>query len=138
MRQPSPDRPAASCLSRGTGEADVQLASSQLAQAPLIVIDGECDHRSAETLHAAVGEALSADPPAILLDLEKCTYIDSGGISVLLGMIRRLRGRGWLGVLAPNDNVRRLLEIIGLTVDAGFRVFDHRDDASLALEELRE
>jgi len=115
----------------------VQLASSQLAQVPLIVIDGECDHGSAEALRAAVEEALSADPLAILLDLENCTYIDSGGISVLLGAVRRLRGRGWLGVLAPNDNVRRLLEIVGLTAGAGFRVFDHRDDASRALEELR-
>lgn len=121
----------------GNGEADVQLASSQLAQVPLIVIEGACDHGSVETLRAAVGEALSADPPAILLDLENCTYIDSGGISVLLSVVRQLRGRGWLGVLAPNENVHRLLEIVGLTVDAGFRVFDRRDDASLALEKLR-
>lgn len=120
----------------GNGEADVQLASSLLAQTPLIVIDGECDHGSAEALHAAVGEALSTDTRVVLLDLEKCTYIDSGGISVLLGAARRLRGRGWLGVLAPNENVRRLLEIVGLTVDVGFRVFDHRDDASRALEEF--
>lgn len=115
----------------------MQLAGSQLAQVPLFVIDGECDHGGTEALHAAVGEALSADARAILLDLEKCTYIDSGGISVLLTAARRLRGRGWLGVLAPNDNVRRLLEIVGLTVDAGFRVFDRRDDALHALEELR-
>lgn len=122
----------------GNGEADVQFASSQVAKVPLVVIEGECDHRSAEALHAAVGEALSSDPRAILLDLEKCTYIDSGAISVLLGAVRQLRGRGWLGVLAPNDNVRRLLEIVGLTVDVGFRVFDNPDDASLAIEELRE
>lgn len=120
----------------GNGVATVQLASSQLAQVPLIVIDGECDRGNTEALHAAVGEALSADPRAILLDLEKCTYIDSGVISVLLGAVRQLRGRGWLGVLAPNDNVRRLLEIVGLTVDAGFRVFDNPDDAALALKDL--
>jgi anti-anti-sigma factor len=114
----------------------VQLASSQLAQVPLIAIEGECDHHSAEALQAVVAEALSTDPPAILLDLEKCTYIDSGGISVLLAAARQLRGRGWLGVLAPNENVRRLLEIVGLTLDAGFRVFDQRDDASRALGAL--
>ena len=114
----------------------MQLASSQLAHAPLIIIDGECDHGSAATFRAAVGEALSANTPTILLDLENCTYIDSGGISVLLGAAHQLRGRGWLGVLAPNDNVRRLLEIVGLTVDAGFRVFDNRADASRALEGL--
>lgn len=114
----------------------MRLASSQLAHIPLIVIEGECDHGSAEALHAAVEDALSADPRAILLDMEKCTYIDSGGISVLLGAVRRLRGSGWLGVLAPNDNVRRLLEIVGLTVDTGFRVFDDPLDASLALKDL--
>jgi anti-sigma B factor antagonist len=123
-------------MSKGNGDAGVQLASSQLAQVPLIIIDGECDHGGAATFRAAVAEALSANTPTILLDLENCTYIDSGGISVLLGAAHRLRGRGWLGVLAPNDNVRRLLEIVGLTVDTGFRVFDNRADASHALEEL--
>jgi len=118
------------------GEHDVQLASSHLVQAPLIVIDGECDHGGAGALRAAVEEALSADTRVVLIDLEKCTYIDSGGISVLLGAARTLRDRGWLGVLAPNDNVRRLFEIVGLTVDTSFRVFDHREDASRALEDL--
>jgi len=49
----------------------------------------------------------------VLLDLRDVTYIDSGGLSVLLSGVRRLRDRGWLGVIGPNPNVRRLLEISG-------------------------
>ncbi len=42
---------------------------------------------------------------------------------MLLSGVRRLRDRGWLGVVGPNTNVRRLLEIVGLLVDPNFRVF---------------
>jgi len=115
----------------------MQLANSQLGQAPMITVDGECDHANTEALRTAVAEALAADTDAVLIDLEKCTYIDSGGISILLGAVRRMRGRGWLGVLAPNENIRRLFKIVGLTVDPGFRIFADRDEASQALETSR-
>ena len=112
----------------------MEFANSQMGQAPMITVDGECDHGNTEALRTAVAQALSADTDAILIDLEKCTYIDSGGISILLGAVRHMRGRGWLGALAPNDNVRRLFEIVGLAVDPGFRIFADRDEASRALK----
>lgn len=112
----------------------MEFANSQMGQAPMITVDGECDHGNTEALRTAVAQALSADTDAILIDLEKCTYIDSGGISILLGAVRHVRGRGWLGALAPNDNVRRLFEIVGLAVDPGFRIFADRDEASRALK----
>jgi hypothetical protein len=37
----------------------------------------------------------------------------------------------------PNGNVRRLLEIVGLTVDHGFRLFDNREAATDALEDVQ-
>jgi anti-anti-sigma factor len=68
----------------------------------------------------------------VFLDLQGVTYIDSGGLSVLLAGVRTLRDKGWLGVIGPNNNVRRLLEIVGLLVDPAFRVFDTKQ-AALAI-----
>ena len=115
----------------------MDVASSHLLQAPIFEIRGEIDHSNASVLSAAVDEPLEQGANIILLDLSEVDYIDSGGVSVLLSTVRRLRNRGWLGVVNPNGNVRRLLEIVGLTVDHGFRLFDNREAATDALEDVQ-
>ncbi|MHB0978777.1 MAG: STAS domain-containing protein [Thermoleophilia bacterium] len=90
---------------------------------PLVVVSGEIDHGSSASLQTALDVFLEAGDSIVLLDLTAVTYIDSGGISVILATVRRLRAGGWLGAVNPNPNVRRLLEIVGLSVDNGFRVF---------------
>ena len=69
----------------------------------------------------------------ILVDLSQVSYIDSGGLSVLFSAARRLRDKGWLGLIAPNTSVRRLLEIVGVLADPGFRVFPDRAAATALL-----
>lgn len=100
----------------------------------MVTVVGDCDHGNTEALGAAVAQALAAGTDAFLIDLKSCTYIDSGGISILLGAVRQIRGRGWVGVVSPNENVRRLFEIVGLAVDPGFRIFTDQAEASRALE----
>ncbi len=99
----------------------------------MITIEGEVDHSATAELQAAVDAAMTGDTESVLLDLGECTYIDSGGISVILGTFRRVRENGWLGVVAPNSNVRRLFEIVGLTVDDKFRIFGDRAEAERSM-----
>jgi anti-sigma B factor antagonist len=106
---------------------------SKLGDAPLVEAHGEIDHNNCGSVEAAIGAALDEGNLVVLLDLRDVTYIDSGGLSVLLSGVRRLRDRGWLGVLGPNANVRRLLEIVGLLVDPNFRVFSDTAEAEQAL-----
>mgnify|MGYP000893345857 CR=1 FL=1 len=113
----------------------MELSTSQLAGIPVIRIRGEIDHGNASTLSTAIDDVLDADQHVVLLDVTQVDYMDSGGISVLLSALRRLRERGWLGIINPNTNVRRLIQIVGLALDSSFRVFD--DDAA-AEQALRE
>lgn len=99
---------------------------------PLVAASGEIDHGSSGSLQDALDAFLEAGDGIVFLDLTEVTYIDSGGISVLLTTVRRLRNSGWLGAINPNQNVRRLLEIVGLSVDNGFRVFDDTATATSA------
>ncbi len=105
---------------------------SRLGDTPLVEAHGDIDHNNCASVEAAVSGALDDGNVAVLLDLRDVTYIDSGGLSVLLSGVRRLRERGWLGVVGPNHNVRRLLEIVGLLVDPNFRVFDDLGEAETA------
>ncbi len=106
---------------------------SQLGDTPLVEAHGDIDHNNCVSVEATVARALDEGHTVVLLDLRDVTYIDSGGLSVLLSGVRRLRDRGWLGAVGPNPNVKRLLEIVGLLVDPNFRVFADLGEAESAV-----
>lgn len=106
---------------------------TRLGDAPLLEARGDIDHGNCASLDTALTAVLDAGHTAVLIDLEHVSYIDSAGLSILLSGVRRLRGEGWLGVVAPNANISRLLEIVGLLVDPDFRAFAERADAEAAL-----
>jgi anti-sigma B factor antagonist len=110
---------------------DVRITS--LGDLPLLETRGDIDHSTCGSLESALSEAIDAGNNIVFLDLQKVTYIDSGGLSVLLSGVRQLRDRGWLGAIGPNANTRRLLEIVGLLVDPCFRLFETREEAEAAV-----
>lgn len=114
------------------------VSTESLDGMPLVIVSGEIDHGSSGTLQAELDPILDEGAKTILLDLSDVTYIDSGGISVLLSTVRRLRNGGWLAAVNPNANVRRLFEIVGLQVDQGFRLFDDREAAAAAVRKQTE
>lgn len=64
----------------------------------------------------------------LLVDLERVTYIDSGGIGALVSMFLHLTKRGGrLKLLRPADRVRRVLQMTRL-VDV-FEIFEDEDTA---------
>lgn len=113
----------------------MELTTSRLANIPVLRIVGEIDHGNASTVGATIDELIEHKQRVILLDLTNVDYMDSGGISVLLSALRRLREGGWLGVINPNANVRRLIQIVGLALDSSFKVFDTVSQAETAAEE---
>jgi anti-anti-sigma factor len=111
----------------------MQVNEERLASVPMLGIVGEIDYANAPGLFRRAEKIMDRGFVHVILDLEECGYIDSGGVRALLEIVRRLRHRGWLGVIAPNAQVRRLLQFVGLAIDPGFRVFDTREEASEAL-----
>lgn len=107
----------------------MDVFSSQVQNVPTLQIEGEIDHGNAPRLENAIEQQLQDGSRFLLIDLSQVDYIDSGGISVLLTTLRRLRNTGWLGVINPSAGVHRLLDMVGLTIDRGFRVFSDSDEA---------
>jgi anti-sigma B factor antagonist len=122
---------ACSGLTRGP----MEVLKTTLAGVPLLRVAGDIDHSSAPALDEAVSAALSDEGRRLLFDLTDCPYIDSGGLAVLLRAVKQVGDRGWVGVVGSNVNVLRLFEIVGLTKDAGFRVFPDSASASGAIAE---
>jgi anti-anti-sigma factor len=114
----------------------MEVHTASLGDIPLLNAHGDIDHSTCGHLQSAMDEAFGSGHRIIFLDFDNVTYVDSGGLSVLLAGVRSLRETGWLGVIGPNANLRRLFEIVGLLVDPSFRVFENRDAAQAAIAEL--
>jgi anti-anti-sigma factor len=111
----------------------MEVLETSLSGIPLIRITGDVDHSNAPALDEAAHRALRSNPGLLLLDLTNCPYLDSGGLGVLLSLVREVRDTGWVGVVGTNPNVLRLLEIVGLATDAHLRIFTDAEAASQAV-----
>lgn len=100
---------------------------------PLIVVGGEVDHGSAPEL-ADVVERSTQGQQIVLMDLAELRYIDSGGLSVLLRVMKRVRAGGWLGIVDPSPNVMTLLTVV-VAPGHGLRFFADREEAWQAAAE---
>ncbi len=107
-----------------------------LGDMPLIVPKGDIDHSNCQAVEKLFDDALGGGGDIVLVDLSQVSYIDSGGLSVLFSASRRLRDKGWLGLISPNTSVRRLLEIVGVLADPGFRIFTDRAAATTLLAQI--
>jgi anti-anti-sigma factor len=101
----------------------MEVFQASLSGVPLVRVVGDIDHGNSAALDAAVKKSQGLDGHRLLLDLSACPYIDSGGLSVLLLVVRDLRSDGWLGIVTSNKNLLRLFEIVGLQSDPGIRLF---------------
>ena len=96
-----------------------------------IQIEGELDLAVARQLDEVLDAAV-AECDCVLVGLERCAFIDSSGIAVILRAHNRLEAAGGrLAVYAPSDQVLRVLSMTGLTSNG--LVFDSADEALAAL-----
>lgn len=98
-----------------------------------IQIEGELDLAVTDQLDEALSAAV-AECDRVLVGLERCAFIDSSGIAVILRAHNRMQEGGRrLAVYAPAEQVLRVLSMTGLTSNG--LVFDSAEEALAALEE---
>ena len=98
-----------------------------------IRIEGELDLAVAGQLDEVLSASV-AECDRILVGLDRCTFIDSSGIAVILRAHKRMEEEGRrLAVYAPADQVLRVLSMTGLTANG--LVFDSAEEALAAIGE---
>ena len=96
-----------------------------------VQIEGELDLAVAGQLDEVLTTAVE-QCEQVLVGLERCDFIDSSGIAVILRAHNRMQEEGnRLVVYAPTDQVLRVLSMTGLTSNG--LVFDSADEALAAL-----
>jgi anti-sigma B factor antagonist len=107
---------------------DIRLQSEKKGDWSVLHVGGEVDLFTAPKVKEQILDLLNAGTTNLVVDLEQVTFMDSTGIGVLIGALRRLREReGALALVCPQGPVLRVLEVTGL--HKVFDIFDSVDKA---------
>ena len=107
-------------------------AGQNFEGATVVEVAGELDLHSAPQLRAELARAIeSGAPPRIVVDLGGVTFLDSTGVGVLVGALKRAREAGGkLHFCNAQPRVNRVFEITGLL--GALPLFSTREDALAA------
>ncbi|HEX6395036.1 MAG TPA: STAS domain-containing protein [Acidimicrobiales bacterium] len=101
------------------------------SRAPYTVLSvkGEIDVYSAPRLRERLVELVSQGHRQIVVDLESVDFLDSTGLGVLVGGLKRLRSHdGELSIVCSQSRILKVFEITGLT--SVFRMASTVDEAT--------
>jgi anti-sigma B factor antagonist len=115
---------------------ELQIADQALDERThVIALVGQVDLYSAPEFKQRTAEVIEQGKSRIVVDLSRVSFMDSTGLSVLVGALKRLRlVGGALAVVSANEDTLRLFEITGL--NASFPIAPSREQAVQALDGL--
>lgn len=93
----------------------LKIRSSRQGGAVVVRLEGDFELASQETARAALDE-LSGPGVRMVLDLEALDYIDSAGLGLLIGTLKRLKEKGGtLAIARPKAHVQGIFRLIKLS-----------------------
>jgi anti-sigma B factor antagonist len=104
------------------------------AERHVLAVRGEIDLYSAPRLRQVIAESIEAGRNRIVLDLTETSFLDTTGLGVLIGAVKRLRPcHGALAIVNCDASIAKTFEITGL--DQIFTILPTRDEALEAISE---
>jgi anti-sigma B factor antagonist len=102
-------------------------------QTGLLTLAGELDVSNVAEAREAARKLLDDGSSRLVVDLARVTYMDSSGLGMLVGLLKRLKESGGaMAIAGPVPRVKRVFEITGL-----HQIFALCDDVTAALKEVR-
>ena len=97
------------------GYLDFDVSISHADGVAIVQVTGDLDCYTAPQLRAALLELVAEGSNEVVLDVSKSSFIDSTGLGVLVGGLRRFRQEGGDMVLrSPTSTTITLLEVTGV------------------------
>ena len=113
----------------------MKMIEGTMSGVPLIAIDGDLDRSSIGAVRDVVNGILDGPypPERLLFDLTDCTFVDSGGLSVLFLALDLLPAHGWLGLIGSSAGATRVLTYTGFLEHDRVRFYSSASDAAASL-----
>ena len=108
---------------------DLTLATNEVEGATIIAVGGEIDVYTAPKLRDKITELVADGVYDIIVDMEAVEFLDSTGLGVLVGGLKKVRAHdGSLQLICTQDRLLKIFRITGLakvfviheTTDAAF------------------
>jgi anti-sigma B factor antagonist len=110
-------------------DVDLTLATSEVDGATIIAVGGEIDVYTAPKLRDKITELVGDGIYDIIVDMEAVEFLDSTGLGVLVGGLKKVRAHdGSLELICTQDRLLKIFRITGLA-----KVFVIHDSADGAL-----
>ena len=108
---------------------ELDIRTQQDGSVCIVELEGEVDVYTAPRLKEELVALIEGGCTHVILDLENVAFIDSSGLGVLVGALRRARERdGAVRIVCTRENVLKIFRITGL--DKVFPIFATASEAS--------
>jgi anti-sigma B factor antagonist len=108
---------------------DLTLTTRTVQNTTVIAVGGEIDVYTAPKLRDKIAEVVAAGSYDLVVDLEAVEFLDSTGLGVLVGGLKKVRAHGGtLRLVCSQDRLLKIFRITGLA-----KVFDIHDTPERAL-----
>ena len=108
---------------------DLTLATREVGETTVVAVGGEIDVYTAPKLRDKITELVGAGTYDIVIDLEAVEFLDSTGLGVIVGGLKKVRAHdGSLRLVCTQDRLLKIFRITGLA-----KVFDIHQSADAAV-----
>ena len=98
-----------------TAPMDLDVETGSVGDAALLTLRGEIDVYTAPRLRQAIIDLVEGGASRIVVDMEKVDFLDSTGLGVLVGGLKRVRlQEGSLAIVTSQDKILKIFDITGL------------------------
>ncbi len=95
--------------------ANIEIDIVERDDVVVLVVEGELDLSAAPEFTGWLARVEDSPAPAIVIDLDRVSFMDSAGVHALLQFSVSERNRDRLTVTRGSPQVQRLLEVTGMT-----------------------
>jgi anti-sigma B factor antagonist len=110
---------------------DLSLDSRPAGEQTVVIVGGEIDVYTAPKLRDRLVELVNAGNYHLIIDLEAVDFLDSTGLGVLVGALKRVRvHQGSLRLVCTQERLVKIFRITGLA--KVFTIYDSVEAAAAA------
>src|SRR5829696_7313599 len=109
---------------------DLSLETRQVDNRTVVTVGGEIDVYTAPKLRDKITDLVNAGHHSLVIDMEKVEFLDSTGLGVLVGGLKKVRAQeGSMELICSQDRLLKIFRITGLA-----KVFTIHDSEAAALD----